>query len=263
MEIVNSLARLFDPYERQARLYPSLMAVLPLLVLAICLLGTENTLGRTILSALVICGIVYAMARVARDSGVKIQDSLFTKWGGTPTIQILRHSDSKIDMHTKMRYHEVLSKGLGKPLPSRNDELSAPTSADEYYRAATKWLISQTRDPKKFPLVQKESIAYGFHRNALGLRYIGIGIACLCFSVSCVRILISSNYFASNTLELHKIGASDLASLSISFALLILWLFFINEAGLKRTAFAYASRLLEGCDQLSSKGRAKRQELAG
>ncbi|MEJ7745428.1 MAG: hypothetical protein WKF61_01485 [Luteimonas sp.] len=61
--------------------------------------------------------------------------------------------------------------------PAAHEELEQPGTADEIYRAAAVWLIKRTRETQRFPLLFKENIHFGFQRNALGLRWIGLTIA--------------------------------------------------------------------------------------
>lgn len=251
MGLSDIFSKLFDPYELQARLYPGLLVVAPGAVVFVCFVGTDNLLGSTLLSVLVSCGVAYALGRIARDAGKRLQDDFFAKWGGAPTTLVLRHSDATIDAHTKARYHKVLAAGIGN-LPTPTIEAADPKKADEYYRAATTWLLSQTRDTKKFALVFKENIAFGFQRNALGLRRGGIVVSVLCVLVVLARMGLATHFFVSPTLEaLGQITPSHLVALGVSLAFLGLWVFWISEDALRRTAFAYAVRLFESCDHLT------------
>ncbi len=244
-------AKLFDPYERQARLYPSLLVVAPVAVVFACLPLPGNSWGSTLVSVLVGCGAAYALGRIARDAGKRLQDELFSKWGGAPTTQLLRHSDSVIDAHTKSRYHKVLSKGIGKTLPAPETEAADPKAADDLYRAGTTWLLGQTRDTKAFPLVFKENIAFGFQRNALGLRRAGIVVSALCLLAVLVSTAHRTRFVAEPSLDsLTRVSAPQLVALAVSLAFLLVWIFGLNEAALRRTAFAYALRLFESCDRL-------------
>ncbi|PTU78909.1 hypothetical protein DBO86_11680 [Pseudomonas indoloxydans] len=251
MEIAGAFSKLFDPYERQARLYPGLLAVAPAAVVFVCFAAAGNVLGRTILSVLVACGVAYALGRIARNAGKRLQEELFAKWGGAPTTQIMRHRDATIDVHTKFRYHETLAKSIGKPMPTPNAETADPQAADEYYRAATTWLIGRTRDTKAFPLIYKENIAFGFQRNALGLRRGGIVVAALCFGGTLLRMMLLTSSLSSMTDALDKVGAPEVVALLVSLMFLGFWIFLVNETALKRTAFAYAVRLFEGCDHIA------------
>jgi hypothetical protein len=164
------IPKFLDSYDRQARLYPGLLVLAPLAVLLVALYGSANILATSVLTILGFCGGAYALGRVARDAGKRIQDDMFRKWGGAPSTQLLRLRDSHFDVHTKERYHRTLAKCLGKTFPDRETENADPAAADELYRAGVLWVINATRDAKAFPLVFKENVAFGFHRNTFGLR---------------------------------------------------------------------------------------------
>jgi hypothetical protein len=255
--MIESLSKLLDPYDRQARLYPSLLAVAPFAVVYVCLFGTDKIFTSTVISILVSCGLAYALGRLARDAGKRIQDGLFIGWGGAPTTQLLRHSNTVLDIHTKERYHAVLAKGLGKQLPSKDQESSDPAGADELYRAATIWLLGQTRDTKRFSLLFKENIAFGFHRNALGLRRVGIVISVLSLAWAVTQTGSSLQIYTASVLEMARhVSPSEFIAMGTSLVFLLIWTFMISEEALRRTGFAYATRLLESCDHLSAAGAA-------
>jgi hypothetical protein len=256
MAINDFIPKFLDPYDRPARLYPGLLVIAPVAIQIVCLYGADNTAFSNVLAVLGFCGIAYALGRIARNAGKRLQDKLFDKWGGAPTTQMLRHRDTRIDPHTKERFHRVLSKGLGKEMPTHDDERTNPVAADELYRAAATWLIIQTRNTKAFPLVFKENVAFGFHRNTLGLRPAGVTIATLCIIWALYNakvIAFTAPFFSAK----QAIGFTPeiLVSLGISTTILITWSFVFTEDALKRTGFSYAEQLLQSCDQLKSSSR--------
>jgi len=252
MAVSAFIPKFLDPYDRRARLYPGLLVVAPVGVLVVCLYGTANIALSSVVSILGFSGAAYALGRVARDAGKRIQDTLFEKWGGAPTTQILRHRDTSIDVHTKERFHRVLSKGIKKNLPTAEAERNDHAAADELYRAATVWLIGQTRDTKAFGLVFKENVAFGFQRNALGLRPLGAAVAFICIVWALLNtqvIQFTEPYFSAA--RVLGLNSPAMVTLCVSTAMLIAWTFFFSEAAVKRTGFSYAERLLQSCDRLS------------
>lgn len=251
MGLNDFVGKFIDPYDRPARLYPGLLVFAPVAVLLVCLYGKDNILTSSILSVLGFCGVAYALSRIARDAGKRLQDDLFQKWGGAPTTQLLRHRDSRIDIHTKERFHSIISKGLGKRMPSPESESADPQAADELYRAATMWLIDKTRDKKTFPLVFKELVAFGFHRNVLGLRLPGV----LLTVVSIVWVLLHTQvlsfvppyWLPRNALNFPP---PVLITLGVSTVMLFAWGILFSESALKRVGFSYAERLLQSCDRI-------------
>ena len=191
------------------------------------------------------------LGRIARDAGKRKQEKLFAKWGGSPTTQLLRHNNQHFDVHTKERYHLALSTGLGKTIPSASEEQADVNGADDVYRSATVWLIGRTRDTVAFPLVFKENIAFGFQRNAFGLRWLGITLSVVCLIWAMINagvLVMGSPYIVAE--RVSDITPATMVTLSISVLMIILWTLLINESAVKRTAFAYAERLIQSCYQL-------------
>ncbi len=246
--------KLIDPYDKQARLYPGLIVFIPIAVLVVFLYGGQNLFASSLLSILGFSGAAYLLASTARNAGKRIEERLFTAWGGKPTTQLLRHSDLRIDMHTKERIHLILSQGIGKQLPTLDQEIAKPSDADELYKACVVWLINNTRDIKKFPLVFKENIAYGFRRNMLGLKTIGIFVAV----ISIFWVLLYAQVFTFTTPyfnfgNLLQADIKTLVPLIVSTIILIIWILLVNESSLKQVSYAYAERLLHSCDTLAQK----------
>jgi ABC-type multidrug transport system fused ATPase/permease subunit len=245
--------KLSDAYDRPARLYPGFIALSPIAVLIICAYGQQKILMSSGVTIVASCGGAYALSRIVRNAGQRLQAAMFQAWGGAPTTQLLRHTDAHFDVHTKERFHKALSKGIGKKLPTADIEARDPAAADALYRAATLWLINQTRDTKKFPLVFKENIAFGFQRNALGLRFFGIVVALACLAWGVLLVVIQSAW----ALREVSGNAPPPVLFSMLYSVLILgaWMFVFTEAALKRTGFSYAERLIQSLDFVGAPAR--------
>src|ERR1700722_554662 len=246
---------LADPYDRSARLTSGLLVLAPLPVLVVCLFGSDHLAVSSLVSVLGFCGIGFAMSRVVRNAGKRLQDTLFLKWGGTPSVQLLRHRDSHFDRLTKERFHRVLEKGMGTAMPDALRESQDQAAADDHYRAATVWLISQTQDSKRFPLIFRENIAFGFHRNCLGVRAYGI-----CVSIICLAVALLHSHTVTFTppfLSLDKLDISAVIAIGMAAMMLVAWIFWLTEAAARHSAFAYAERLIQACDALGSPAKTK------
>lgn len=246
-------ATLLDVYDWRARALPAVLALAPAIVALLVIEPGLGSTGRGGLALVISSGFFIALARVARDLGRRCQDRLFASWGGSPAVQLLRHRDERVDVHTKRLLHRRLEDLSGVVFPTASRELEDMRLADEAYRAATHWLIRNTRDTRRFPLLFKENINFGFQRNAFALRFIGVGIA----ASSLAGILFASKVISINSpYYLHDnwvlLGASQVASLMFSALMTIIWLFGFSAAAAERTGFAYAERLLESVDSLGT-----------
>lgn len=248
MGLTDMLAKVTDPYERQARLYPALLAGLPLIVTATVLYGSNSVLTATS-TVVASCGGLYLLANIAREQGRRLEPILYEAWGGKPTTQLLRHRDRNIEGPTKRRYHEFLSRTVSLQFPSETEEVSNPVAADEIYQSAVRWLLNHTRDKSKHKMIFDENIAYGFRRNAYGLKTIGIGI-CLATSI---WVLISEGIVAVGEgifLNPGGLSTSTMISLGVSGAMMLVWVSYFTEKTVRSAAFTYAETLLRACDKV-------------
>ena len=251
----NFITKLTDPYERKARLWPALLTILPLIVTIVLLYATILSALTNIALIMFACGALYLMGSVTRQQGKKMENKLYAEWGGKPTTQLLRHSNKVIESISKERYHKFLSSKVNISFPSPEVELHNTKDADEIYQSAVSWLLNQTRDHKKFYLLFAENITYGFYRNALGIKPIGIIIAV----GTMIWILI--NYGVFNATEKYFINIEAIinlprpafAAIAMSLLMLLVWLLFITKKSLCNAAFTYAETLLRSCDILESK----------
>jgi hypothetical protein len=129
-------------------------------------------------------------------------------------------------------------------MPSEQDEKADPDKADDIYIGATKRLRELTRDNKK--LLLKENIAYGFHRNMVAMKAVGI-LSCLCGlgygGLIAGVIRLKPPYF--EPIHLADPGLAAGLTILISGALLMAWLFYFDKDAVRRMGFVYAERLFE------------------
>ncbi|MDL5047290.1 hypothetical protein QQ054_14825 [Oscillatoria amoena NRMC-F 0135] len=107
--------------------------------------------------------------------------------------------------------------------------------ADDIYASCADWLRERTRDREKFPLVFKELTNYGYCRNLLGLKPIGLTLALLGISFGVLR-------FAGWV----QVGSLPLTGMScaVSLVMLLVWLMLVRPEWVRVPAFAYAAALL-------------------
>ena len=250
MGLSDALARITDPYERQARLWPALLALLPLVAMMGLLYASSTTIAVNATMTAISCGALYLLTNMCREFGKRLEPALFEGWGGKPSTQLLRHSDSTIEGVTKRRYHAFLASKLNTAFPDAARESQDPKGADDVYQSAVRWLLNQTRDTKTFGLLFQENIAYGFRRNALGLKAVGLMIAFGCFIwVLTTHGVVSTSapYFFS-TKALPELPMAAISSLVVSAIMFFAWIFYFTRKTARTAAFAYAEMLLRACD---------------
>ena len=257
--MTSAITRLADPYDRQARLYPALLAVAPAVLTVTSLYGAHTSLFTSGVAILVSCGMMFWLANLARDRGKVLEPGLFNAWGGKPSVQLLRHRDARVDSVTKQRYHTALGTRMRIAFPSVESETDDPSRADAVYESATKWLLEQTRDTRRHSLLFKENISYGFRRNMLGLRPYGVGIAI----ASLGWVLVSAAL--SEPAGLLGLPATHVVAVTASLTCSLMWLAGATKERVRIVAYAYAERLLGACetlDELPPKARKSAKAMA-
>src|SRR5262245_44096339 len=101
MDFLQAIQRFFDPYDLRARVFPALLAIVPFVVMFVCLYSAAIPVAPTLLTVALACGVPFALSRLVRNAGKAAEAQLFEKWGGMPTTQLLRHRDRHFDQHTK------------------------------------------------------------------------------------------------------------------------------------------------------------------
>lgn len=234
---------LIDEYTLKARVIPALAVILPY----IQAMQSPQTNIAASLNSLLINGIfLFIIANVVRDLGAKIQEKLYKQWGGIPSTIILRWRDNTLEPSLKERYHKFLSKHTGIDFPDPAKEASDPEQADKIYSSSVKWLKEQTRDHSKFHLVFCENISYGFWRNLLALKIIGLFVALIFAALSGVdvyRLLHQQTGYDKNLIT----------SVIFCLATLWFWSFCVREKQVKKAAYCYAKTLLAQCDAIKGK----------
>jgi hypothetical protein len=246
----------FDAYDRRARLYPSLIAALPAVIVSFALVPHASEIGHTLIAIAANVGFFYLFVNIARNEGKRVEPRLIEKWGGWPTTIVLRHRDTRIDQYTKKRYHSALAKMVpGTVMPSIEQEQQNPSLADEAYRSATNKLLENRRGAK-YPLVQIGNAEYGFRRNMLGLKPWASIIAVI---VASVLILVWWWPLRNSTMS-ERLVVDDLGNRWKVYLLflgdllvLIFWLFYVRVSWVRQSGFDYAHALLRTLDSSGRK----------
>jgi hypothetical protein len=257
------MGKFFDAYERPARLYPALICLSPIVAVAIGVHGAALGINSALVTLVTSFGGLFLFMSIARDLGKRLESSLYASWGGRPTTQLLRHRDMTLDRITKARYHEFLERHLNAAFPTPEEEAADPVAADDIYQSGTQWLLGKTRDKAKYPFVFRENVNYGFRRNCLGLKPIGIlfGLSAMLWTMMATGAL-SSTGISSAAAVAASVGAK--VAFLVALVIVLIWIFLITPNSVRRVAFAYGDMLLRACDTLPKRQQqAKVQQATG
>lgn len=232
---------LFDHYSLRARLQPALLTLLPGAVGLFSLSGSILKWQSALWTLFGTVGGTFFLGILARNAGKRLEIKLWQDWHGCPTTQYLRHGGVGNPV-LRERWHAKLAKMLGKTFPTPDEQSNNPKGADDIYEAAAKLVIGKTRDTKKYHLLYKENVQYGYCRNLLALKPLGV-------------VLCLASLTLSVATGLHRRGDQDLQFIpwvcaSIDILFLFWWTFVIRPHWVKIPAFAYAERLMECVESL-------------
>jgi hypothetical protein len=260
--VIDFIEKNFDDYNRKARLAPALLVSLPIALIVIAFFPDNVWSWGGVVSLLAWFGILKLLAQLARDMGKSKENELYNAWDGKPTTYFLRHrtTPNKVNLaHQHRKLHEL----TGQSMPNESEELANPDLADQIYDTCTQFLLAKTRDHNKFFLIYEENCNYGFRRNLLGMKPLGIvtsSIGVIFIGVQCTSKIGLFNMFTNwridsltqtgMNLQFSSCPPLSLVCLLVSFFLLITWLIWINSDWVKGAADAYAIRLLESCENL-------------
>jgi hypothetical protein len=231
-----------DEYDREARLVPALLAILPLALAAIGLGFNDNPILLTVVGVLVAVGAPMVVAKQVADRGRAVEEALYVKWGAPPTtLMLVPPSDEPIGEILQQR-RARLEQASGISLPT---DPTLTDVATEKYQAAVRWLIENTRDHNTFPVVWSELKTYGFERNSLGLRRAGI-LSSLAGILALIAGAVAGAYGA-------PLSVSATVVLAGACAVVGLWWWRVpSEDRVRTAADRYAARLLDAAALLSS-----------
>jgi len=228
-----------NTYNLKARVYPVVLSLIPIIIIGVVYSLKLQSYYQILASFGVTTALYFLFSQLGRDNGKAIEKEMWEKWGGVPSTQVLRYSDETIDKHSKERYHKKLKTltGIGVNI-NEAYETASPNEADKIYKSWSKYLISKSRDTKKYNLLFQENVNYGFRRNLFGLKKFSIITIILLMLGSIIYSYIIGNYKFDFTSELI------VAEIFLA-VILVFWVSIIKEKWIKSVAFSYAERLIE------------------
>lgn len=223
---------LLDAYNIRVRLSASIILLAPIAVTVFMCFNEVTTL----VSSSIIVSVLLALTNYIPLLQRKISKNK------TPppnyAAQLLSWDDDTIDSTTKSRLHRKLSK-----IDDSFMALNYPEKREEFNsccNSAIAYLRSRTRENH---LVQEENINYGFCKNLLANKPIGIALClcCLCF------IAIWSWYMYK---RIFSLPLQLYFAVFFNLALLLFWVFGVTESFLEIAGKNYAKTLIFSIDSI-------------
>lgn len=240
---MDTILSYFSVYEIKARFFPALLLILPIIFTIFIWYPDLISLDSSLIIGLVFFITIFFLAKFCRAMGLKVQNKMLKEWGDFPSTTMLRHSDSTIDSITKYRYHSFLNSNVENiKLPTPEEEAENREDADLQYRSAVKWLLEYTRDTQIFNIIYTDNANYGFSRNMLGVKYLGISLTFLAIGLHVYGIHMK---YQLNSLFLPL---EIWLTLLFNLGMLMSWIFFVNKKWVTSNAYAFARSLLACCE---------------
>lgn len=226
-----------DTYGFRARVLPVYLSFSPAVLLLAAVAPDDINLPLGGAAAIAFAPISFLLGQIGADFGKHLEKRLWREWGGPPTTRFLRHGNREFNEVTRRRVHGKL-RALGLVVPTHEEQKRDERAADEYYQSCTEELIRRTRDQKKYPLVFKGLVEYGFRRNLLGLKAFGVVLA--------VTSLAGAGWCTYADWSAAKPPVVAVVAGLITMGLLVVWITWVKERTVKLAANRYARFIMEG-----------------
>ena len=231
-------------YSTYARAFPVYITIAPIALVLFAVLpeGFDWKLGGA--ASIILVPFSYLCKQIGGDLGRKRESALWAKWDGPPTTRFLRHGNNEFNVNTRNRIHDKL-RSFGLYVPSQEEQNQNPQAADDFYESCVDELRRQTRDTDRFHLVFKGVKEYGFRRNIFALKPYGLPLVVVFF---CVCLVMGFDDWST-----EELSSLVLVPALINLGLIIVWLMWFTEKGVRLTADRYAHFLLEAALDLEVK----------
>ena len=233
---------MIDVYSMRARSLPVYITIMPVILVMAAALPQGFQLPLAGAAAVVFVPLSFLTSQLGADFGKRLERNLWKKWNGPPTSRFFRHDNDEFNPITRQRIHQKLSR-FSFRIPSPKEQQHDPGLADIHWQACAEFLISRTRDKRRYPLVFKGLVEYGFRRNLLGLKPFGLPISVCCLA-ACARE-------TWNAWSSQEMAAIPIATALLTLAILVTWIAWVTEKTVFFSANRYARFLLESTSEVN------------
>lgn len=220
---------MLDAYRLRARVSPSLLLASPAMSLLVAVGFSSVTLGVLSCGATAVLAIV--LSEQVADMGRDLEKRLFRSWGGTPTSQRLRLSDTA-DLAATNARRAAVETATGSALPTLDDEKQDLEEAMRGYGRALDQVRARLREDEGNKILADVTASYGFRRNCLAVRRYGLAAAVI-------------GTLMATILWLTSVGGSPASFLGAALVDVVLgafWWAMVTAEWVRRDAERYATQ---------------------
>lgn len=169
----------FDQYTRQARIYPSVIILIPILLFTInCNIDNLNTLFDDLLKVRIIGNVtisvvlLYFLIQINRFFGKFIfEKNMYKNELEMPTTSFLLYSDEVFSKEYKLLIRQQILKDFIINMPNEQDEKDNMENTRKRIVEAVGLIRQKVKNGR---LLLQHNIEYGFARNLIGGSIIGV-----------------------------------------------------------------------------------------
>jgi len=168
--------KIFSTYSLIARIFPTIMGLIPLLILQYFYLNNIWSVDSLIASAAGHVGLSTILLYAFNQYFIRIpskifEDFLFEKQLYFPTTSFLMYADDEYSNEFKDQIRQKVSKDFSIQLPTADDENKNEKDARKRIKDSVRVIIGKVKDGY---LVLQHNIEYGFVRNLWGASLSGV-----------------------------------------------------------------------------------------
>jgi len=160
----------FDDYEIRARIAPTIIILLPIMVMFFSIFQIPESLITAIVSLGLFFIVIFALSFIPRELGIKMQQELWKKWGGPPSTLIIRCKDPHLSLELKKQLYKKIEKKYGIKLPHQNDQITDPNNFSKIMDSVFNRVRADLHEKSQDERWKKQNAEYGFLRNLSGCR---------------------------------------------------------------------------------------------
>lgn len=220
----------FDSYEIRARIAPTVIIILPLIVMCFSIFQIPESLITAIISLGLFFIVIYSLSFVIRELGIKMQKELWKKWGGPPSTLIMRCEDPHLGLELKKQLYKKIEKKYKIKLPRQNDQLSDPNNFSRISEGIFNRVKADLHEKSQDDRWEKQNAEYGFLRNLAGSRLLW----CIISLIGIFGCFIGWIFYKNNFILIGFALNLIICACSIIFG----WV--LSQTAIKDAGFRYA-----------------------
>lgn len=190
--MLKKLKENFNEYNLKARVYPTLIALVPALLFLYFFIHDLAKLGviiSLISSSVLTILCLYFLSDIVRNLGKLVEIKIFKNELYFPTTEFLLHANAKLSKSKRAQIYDKVKKDYGCILCSAEEEKKDESAARQKIKEAVGMVRQKVGDGR---LVLGFNIRYGFWRNLIGISLFSAVFCVFGF----IFFLIGKNYTA-------------------------------------------------------------------